>query len=153
MSNPHEAADAFAKAFRQTEYAMKRSGYLRKNKGVAEAEWDLFAKDLGHSFFDLVQAKGIAVTLIGHPPRLRMAETMEWAPEEPKPLTTIAQLIVNGVCRVRNGYVHGEKFTGGAEGQWDRGGRLVGKAHDALRAAVAVAAGSGLLKPNEPVEH
>ncbi|HTN62103.1 MAG TPA: hypothetical protein VL147_11180 [Devosia sp.] len=132
---------------------MKRSGYLRKNKGVAEADWDLFAKDLGQSFFELVQAKGIAKTLIGHPPRLLMAETMEWSPEEPKPLTTVAQLIVNGVCRVRNSYIQGEKFTGGSEGQWDRDGRLVEEAHEVLRAAVAVAAGSDLLKPNEPVEH
>lgn len=153
MSNPYKTADAFAKAFRHTEYAMKRSRYLRKNKDVAEADWDLFAKDLGQGFFELVRAKGIANTLIGHPPRLLMAETLQWAPQEPKPFTTVAQLIVNGVCRVRNSYLHGEKFTGGPEGQWDRDTRLVEEAHDVLRAAVAVATGSDLLKPSEPAEH
>ena len=38
---------------------------------------------------------------------------MEWAPANPEPLTNVAQLIVNGVCRVRNSYIHGEKFVGG----------------------------------------
>lgn len=78
---------------------------------------------------------------------------MQWTPQEPKPLTTVAQLIVNGVCRVRNSYIHGEKFTGGPEGQWDRDARLIDEAHDVLRAAVAVATGSDLLKPTEPAEH
>ena len=38
---------------------------------------------------------------------------MAWSPERPGPLTNLAQLIIDGVCRVRNSYILGEKFTGG----------------------------------------
>jgi|SRR5215217_4302615 len=153
MNNPYIAAEAFAKSFRETEYAMKRSRYLRKNKAVAEADWDLLAQDLGQDFFELVQAKGIAKTLIGVPPRRLMAGTMTWEPQEPKPFTTVQELIVNGVCRVRNSYLHGEKFTGGPEGQWDRDIKLVEEAHDVLRAAVIVASAADGLNPREDDEH
>jgi hypothetical protein len=44
-----------------------RLSYLRKDKEVAEADWDLFAKDLGRAFFEHVVATEIAKTLIGHP--------------------------------------------------------------------------------------
>ena len=115
MVSPHKAADEFAAEFRHAEYALKRSPYRRRNKEVAEADWDLFASDLGPLFFEHVVIAGIAKTLIAEPPR-RLLSTMEWSPAEPQPLTNVAQLIVNGVCRVRNSYIHGEKFTGGPKG-------------------------------------
>jgi hypothetical protein len=145
MPSPYKSAEAFAKAFREAEYALKRSRYLRRNKTAAEADWDLFARDLGQGFFDGVVAMGIAKTLIGHPPRQLLAETMTWSPPEPKPLTTVAQLIIVGVCRVRNSYVHGEKFTGGPEGQWDRDATLINEAHRVLEAAIVAATAAGAL--------
>ena len=54
MVNPYKAADAFVTDFRNMEYVLKRSGYLRNDKEVAEADWDLFAKCLGLAFFDHV---------------------------------------------------------------------------------------------------
>ena len=116
MVNPYRAAEAFATDFRQMEYVLKRNGYLRKDKEVAEADWDLFAKNLGTAFFEHVVAIEIAKTLIAHPPR-RLLANMQWSPPSPTPLTNVTQLIINGVCRVRNSYIHGEKFTGGPEGQ------------------------------------
>lgn len=143
MPSPHKSAEAFAKAFREAEYALKRSRYLRRNKTTAEADWDLFAQDLGQEFFDEVVARGLAKTLIGHPPRQLLAESMTWSPPETKPLTTVAQLMIVGVCRVRNSYVHGEKFTGGPEGQWDRDATLIDEAHKVLEAALVAATGRG----------
>lgn len=145
MPSPHKSAEAFVKAFREAEYALKRSKYLRRNKATAEADWDLFAQDLGQEFFHEVMASGIAKTLIGYPPRQLLAETMTWSPPEPKPLTTVAQLIIVGVCRVRNSYVHGEKFTGGPEGQWDRDATLIDEAHKVLDAALITATAAGTL--------
>ncbi len=134
MVNPYKAAEAFAADFRSFEYALKRSGYLHKNRDVAGANWDEFAQALGHSFFDHVVAKGIAKTLIGHPPR-RLLANMQWSPPNPAPLANVAQLIIYGVCRVRNTYIHGEKFTGGPEGQWERDAILIAEARAVLKEA------------------
>lgn len=138
MVNPYQLAETFVADFRQTEYALKRSGYLRKSKDVAEADWDIFAASLGASFFDYVVKANIAKTLIGHPPRRLMAN-FQWSPPHPAPLKNASQLIVNGVCRVRNSYIHGEKFTGGPEGQWERDATLIEEAHAVLKAAIEAA--------------
>nr|WP_047166862.1 hypothetical protein [Sphingomonas sp. Y57] len=134
--NPYEAARAFALDFASAEYALKRSKYLRRDKDVAEADWDLFARDLGADFFAYVVDKGIAKTLIGDPPRRLLAD-MTWSPDKTSPLTNVHQLIVQGVCRVRNSFIHGEKFTGGPEGQWARDRTLIVEAHAVLNEAVA----------------
>lgn len=138
MENPYETAKAFALDFGRTEYALKRSDYLRKNKDVAEADWDSFAGDLGADFFAYIVEKEIAKTLIGDPPRRLMAD-MTWSPEKTSPLTNVHELIVQGVCRVRNSFLHGEKFTGGPEKQWDRDLTLVKEAHAVLMEAMAFA--------------
>lgn len=138
MSNPYEIAEAFAADFRAMEYSMKRSGFRRKGKAVAEADWDLFAQSLGPAFYDHVVQQGIAAQLIGRPPRRLMAD-MQWSPQTTIPLANVAQLIINGVCRVRNSYIHGEKFTGGPEGQWERDAVLVEEAHAVLKLAMIFA--------------
>lgn len=137
MINPYKEAEDFARTFRQTEYALKRSGYLRKDRDIAEANWDEFARKLGPAFFQYILASGIAITLVGNPPR-RLLANMEWSPEKTQPITNVAQLIVNGVCRVRNSYLHGEKFVGGPDGQFERDATLVKEAHAVLREAVTV---------------
>ncbi|RUV40611.1 MAG: hypothetical protein EOQ55_28625 [Mesorhizobium sp.] len=142
MSNPHKLAEAFVADFRRMEYALKRSGYIRNNRKDAQADWGSFAHALGKKFFDQVVADGIAKTLIGHPPRQLLAD-LHWSPQSPAPLANVAELIVNGVCRVRNSYIHGEKFTGGPEGQWERDALLIHEAHAVLnRAAVQAASPS-----------
>ncbi len=134
--DPHELARSFTRTFAQAEYALKRSGYLRAKREVAEADWGAFARDLGPSFFEAVADKGIATTLMGEPPRRLLAD-LRWSPEVPAPLTNVHGLIVEGVCRVRNSYHHGEKFVGGPEGQHDRDRALVVEAHAVLREAIA----------------
>ena len=133
MRNPHLAARKFAEDFGAMEYAMKRSpNYRRKKKAIAEADWDAFAKDLGQEFFDQIVKSGIAKNLIGEPPRRLLAD-MQWDPPNSAPLSNVAQLIINGVCRVRNSYFHGEKFTGGPTGQWERDAKLIEEAHTVLK--------------------
>lgn len=134
MTKPHETAEAFTVAFRNAEYALKRSTYVRGNRDFAEADWDRFAKDLGRAFFDDVVQRGIAPTLIGTPPR-KLQRDLSWVPAQPEPLRTVAQLIVNGVCRVRNSLFHGEKFVG-SDGQWERDQTLIVEAHAVLEAAM-----------------
>lgn len=136
MTNPHDAARSFATDFGKTEYALKRHGYRREGRDVAEPDWDAFALALGAEFFSDVNERKIATTLIGEPPR-RLLSTLEWSPEKPAALTNVQQLIVQGVCRARNSYIHGEKFTGGPDDQWDRDLTLVTEAHAVLKAAIA----------------
>lgn len=136
MPDPYRTAKDFADDFGAMEYALKRSGFLRKNREVAEADWDLFAKSLGTAFFEQVVEQGIANTLVNDPPR-RLLANMQWSPQTTIPMTNVAQLIVNGVCRVRNSYLHGEKFTGGPDGQWERDAELVAEAHAVLKSAMA----------------
>lgn len=136
MDNPHVVAEAFARQFGDAEYALKRSARTRPNKETAEADWDAFARDLGPEFFAAVVDNGIAKTLIGEPPR-RLMKDLVWAPEIPQPLTNVHELIVQGVCRVRNSYLHGEKFRGGPDGQWKRDVTLIKEAHVVLQAALA----------------
>jgi hypothetical protein len=135
LDNAYRVAGAFAAAFGDAEYALKRSDRLRLNKDVAEADWDAFARDLGPDFFAAVVDQGIAKTLIGEPPR-RLMNDLQWAPEIPAPLTNVHELIVQGVCRVRNSHLHGEKFRSGPDGQWDRDVTLIKEAHAVLEAAV-----------------
>lgn len=134
--NPFEIARAFALDFGRAEYALKRSKYLRKNKEIAEADWEAFSRDLGADFFADVVAKGIAKMLIGDPPRRLMAD-MAWSPAQTSPLTNVHQLMIEGVCRVRNSLLHGEKFTEGPEGQWVRDRTLITEAHAVLNEAIA----------------
>jgi hypothetical protein len=136
MDNPNEVAGAFARAFGEAEYALKRSDRLRQNRDVAEADWDAFAGDLGGDFFAAVVDKAIAKTLIGEPPR-RLMNDLQWTPEIPVPFTNVHELIVQGVCRVRNSYLHGEKFKGGPGGQWERDVTLIKEAHAVLDKAIA----------------
>jgi hypothetical protein len=135
--SPYQIANAFAADFRSAEYALKRSGHLRKGKKVAEADWQGFAQELGEAFFHQIQASGIAKTLIDHPPRQLLA-TLDWSPSNRPPLANVTELIVNGVCRVRNSYIHGEKFTGGPDNQWERDVLLVEEAHAVLRDAIGI---------------
>ncbi|WP_234180395.1 hypothetical protein [Sphingopyxis sp. NFH-91] len=136
MEDPYKLAASFARSFGETEYALKRSSHLRENKDVAEADWDSFARDLGPDFFATVVDRGIAKTLISEPPR-RLMKNLQWAPEVPIPLANVQELIVQGVCRVRNSYLHGEKFTGGPDGQWTRDLTLIKEAHAVLDAAIS----------------
>nr|WP_315384353.1 hypothetical protein [uncultured Sphingomonas sp.] len=91
---------------------MAISGEEFESATIAETDWDAFARDLGPEFFAAVVDKGIAKTLIGEPPR-RLMNDLVWAPEILVPLTNAHELIVQGVCRVRNSYLHGEKFRVG----------------------------------------
>lgn len=136
MDNPYVVAGAFGREFGDAEYALKRSGWIRLNKETAEADWDAFARDLGPEFFAAVVDKGIAKTLIGEPPR-RLMNDLVWAPEIPVPLTNVHELIIQGVCRVRNSYLHGEKFRGGPDGQWERDVTLINEARVVLQVALA----------------
>lgn len=137
MPSPYQLANAFAADFRSAEYALKRAGHLRKGKKVAEADWASFAQELGAAFFDHIQASGVAATLINYPPR-QLLVTLDWSPPNPPPLADVKELIVNGVCRVRNSYIHGEKFTGGPDNQWERDALLVAEAHAVLKLAIGI---------------
>jgi hypothetical protein len=128
-------ANEFTALFRQFEHAMKRTKYI-KNADLAQADWSSLARDLGTDFFDRVQRENIAPHLIGEPPRKLMKQDLSWQPANPAPFRTAEELIVQGVCRVRNSLFHGEKFVGGSgSAQWKRDQVLVAEALAVLNEA------------------
>lgn len=136
MSNPYEIADEFAKEFAKFEYALKRGGFLLTKAQDARADWGRFAEALGAMFFTDVEVKNIAPTILSYPPRKLMQDGLKWMPENPPPVTTVVELMEKGVCRIRNSYLHGEKFTGGPDkAQWERDAKLVSEALAVLREA------------------
>lgn len=135
MKDPGVIGRDFVALFGDAEYALKRSGYLRAGRDSAMADWDAYAQALGADFFQKIVKAGIAPTLVGDPPRL-LNDALEWKPDVTTPLTNVHQLIVQGVCRVRNSCFHGEKFRGGANGQWQRDAKLIEEAHAVLSEAL-----------------
>lgn len=131
-------AQQFARRFGEMEFALKRSGYLKAGREDAQADWEAYAKELGSAFFDKVVADGIAKTLITEPPRKLLAEELQWDPAELEPLKNVSELMVKGMCRVRNSFVHGEKFA--SAGHWQRDAQLV---RDALAVLIAAAEFAG----------
>jgi hypothetical protein len=106
-------------------------------KEHAQADWAAYAKMLGSDFFDRVASSGIADTLISDPPRKLMREGLRWSRRKSTPLENVHELLLEGVCRVRNSFVHGEKFVGGPDGQWERDARLVKEALAVLKLALS----------------
>ena len=109
---------------------------MKKGRQDAQADWDSFAQKLGQEFFEEVVLSGIADTLINDPPRKLMSEGLTWKPDEPPRLENVAGLFVQGVCRVRNSFVHGEKFRSQGK-QRERDATLVHEALAVLRLAEA----------------
>lgn len=134
MNKFQEEKEAFQREFGDAEYTLKRSGHLRKGRRVAEADWAVFATSLGKEFYDEVVSSGIAKTLIGEPPGIFLRD-LRWTERRETPLANVTELIVEGVCRVRNNSDHGEKFRG-TNGQWKRDFQLISEARLVLALAM-----------------
>ncbi len=133
MTDPYENSRQLAALFGRFEHALKRSHFLR-NRPDAQADWNKFARELGPDFFEHVKRSKLAATLLGDPPRKLMKEGLKWEPEHPEPLNDVVELFEQGVCRVRNSFLHGEKFVGRAD-RWERDATLVSEALMVLREA------------------
>jgi len=124
-------AYAFTDLYGGIENALRNTGYCKK-RDRAEADWGKFARDkLGKSFFDDVKNSGHADTLIEGRPRKQMAKGLVWKPDRPHPITNVTELIVNGVCQVRNHVEHRQKFRGDDDSQ-KRDLQLIADAHAVL---------------------
>jgi hypothetical protein len=124
--HPRPKREAFLELFGRFEYAMKRQGFHKANRERSEADWTAFAESLEDSFFDQIQAAGLADTLINSPPGRLMRDGPNWRRPD-APLADTRSLFVEGVCRVRNSLVHGEKYMGDDQ-QRLRDNRLVEEA-------------------------
>ena len=133
MTDPYAVALDLAALFGRFEHALKRSDFLR-NRPDAQADWNKFARRLGPNFFEHIKCSKLAPTLLSDPPRRLMKEGLKWGPEHPEPLNNVVELFEQGVCRVRNSLIHGEKFVGRAC-QWERDATLVSEALVVLREA------------------
>jgi hypothetical protein len=108
--NLPEHAVAFVDQFRRLEHVLRRSDCVRTDQPKAVIDWRRFARELGPNFFAMVIKSGAAEVLIREPPRIYCREG-GMAPENPAPITDVEQLIVRGMCQVRNNILHGEKYV------------------------------------------
>jgi hypothetical protein len=147
LTNLDKLKAEFLETFRNAEYTLKRSGFNKPVSDRMEADWDGLANALGTTFFQLVVKNGTAITLIGNPPRKHILDPVSgnatWNPKTTAPLKNVQELIVMGVCRVRNNFFHGEKFIGGDPGDWLRGETLLSEALSVLKFALEY-----LVQPN-----
>lgn len=123
---------AFIILFGEYEFTLKRRGFLQSGLDHAQADWNAFSRYLGQDFFEKVREAGIANTLIHTPPGKLMRE-LNWKRPD-RPLATTQELLVQGVCRVRNSVAHGEKGRPG-EAQSARNAALVAEAFAVLELA------------------
>ena len=127
-----DVAYAFTDLYGRVENALRKTGFCKKDVERADADWNRFAKDkLGDEFFKEVQKSGLAKTLVEGRPRKQMKEGLVWKPDEALPITNVTELIVNGVCQVRNHIDHHQKFRGDEESQ-KRDLALISDAHQVL---------------------
>jgi hypothetical protein len=125
-------AQTFRDLFARLENALRRSGYSRNDQRRAVVDWHRFAGELGDPFFVNVCKSGNAATLIAEPPRAKHREG-GWQPVVQLPVRDVTELIVRGVCQVRNNIVHGEKYV---DPEGPRADTLVREAHWVLEQAI-----------------
>ena len=88
-----EVAHGFIARYAQVEGGLKRAGFLKKGKKVAEADWLPLANALGSLFYDEILASGKANTLLAEPPRTRMSDGFAFMPERPRPIENVQELL------------------------------------------------------------
>jgi hypothetical protein len=140
-------ANEFAQLFAAAEQNLKLAGKIKKGRKDAQADWSALSGILGTDFFEQIRSAGIAPDLIREPPRTRKANSMKFEPETPDSLTSTEELLVHGVCKVRNNLIHGEKdFAVSGEG-YERDVKLVRQALMVLQEALAVCQQARALQP------
>lgn len=113
-TNLDQLAFQFFKLFAQCEYALKAMGYGRAtNAGLAEADWDRFANELGIALLQDEEQEVVLARnyLFEHPPKRQVwvNEHVEWStiPNTERS----AQILFAHIRRVRNNLYHGGKFN------------------------------------------
>jgi len=128
----------FFKVFAQCEYALKAMGYGRSGAGgVAEADWDRFANEVGKVLFVSESPEIVAARtyLLDHPPKRQVWIDGAVAWEIVTNGEKSPQVLFGHIRRVRNNLYHGGKF----HGTWidpDRSRELISKSLSLLETLV-----------------
>lgn len=131
---PKIAFDFFA-VFAKAEYALKRSGFLRKSRDVAEPDWDKFATDLGKQFFEEVRSSNKAEIIIKAPPKKQtvVSGRLDW--KDTGQIENVEQLF-GAIRRIRNNLFHGGKYPCGPIEEVSRNSQLLSEAIDVIKLAI-----------------
>ena len=106
----------FFLAFSRFEYALKRAGFLRKEKiPKAEADWDRFSQENNAAFERLFKSQRLQSACDFYdknPPKKQIYKdgTLDWG-EAPQQNPTYLLNLLRMVRRVRNNLFHGGKFS------------------------------------------
>jgi len=118
IHDPYLVADFFI-VFSRFEYALKRSGYLRRDTDDALPDWHAFgAKDENKRRFNSdtsAELKQAVEYLVTHPPEKQIRTSRDSFKYERKPLGGQRGLheTVLAIKRIRNNLFHGGKFPDG----------------------------------------
>lgn len=129
-SSDRQLAWSFFVLFARAEYALKRSGFLKK-KSIAEADWGAFAREIRVVPSPATIA---AAYLREHPPRRQeqVDRVLRWSdPIQPGDGEHELEFVCRCICTVRNNLFHGGKFQDGPISEPTRD-------HDLLRFASEV---------------
>lgn len=108
-----ELASRFFILFSRFEYSLKRSGYCKADKDIAEADWSLFANLIADKLFlnDTVEFKQAAEYMKLRPPSRQMRD-MTWKVKECKVNSPVGESrwLIDSVRTIRNNLLHGGKY-------------------------------------------
>ena len=107
--NNHSDWVEFFLIFSRFEYALKRSGYVKENRGYIEADWSKFGKYIEPKteFTEITEAKKY---LLERPPRKRILENGKLSWEAMNNLNNDVGSLIRIIKAVRNNLFHGGKY-------------------------------------------
>jgi hypothetical protein len=125
----------FLRTFSRFEYALKRSGYCRPNRELAEADWDTLENDITRlSASELAAALDSGSYIRVNPPKKQIVKDGKLAWAFSTPTASDIKTLVIYVRRVRNNLFHGKKLPQGPEEEVARNRQLIEGATAVLKA-------------------
>jgi hypothetical protein len=138
--NDKELALRLFGCFAYAEHSLKTSGYLRRGRAGAEADWDSYARSIAGRFRGDADHRFRTAwrLLIANPPRKQVVRNgqLDWQIVTRPPGTTDELYGLLLVRRIRNNLFHGAKFLVGGEADFRRDRQLVEAAIAILEAAM-----------------
>lgn len=138
----HEPVFAFFAVFSRFEYALKRSGFLKRDAGRAEPNWDAFVNSLGGRLVRVGDAQFIEARriLLSKPPKTQVVAQgqLGWQDTEPRRGESEERYLLRLVRTVRNNLFHGGKYPFGPVEEASRDKQLLRASNAILQACLAL---------------
>lgn len=124
--------------FSSMEYALKRLGFLKSNKGAAFADWEMFAKEIDLMNVGASNVETAIDVLLKRPPKRQVVldGKLAWKPRASRGSASGTWIVLCAVKDVRNNLFHGGKFPSGPIEEIERDIELISAAKIVLEACI-----------------